>query len=42
MMKKKHLAAKCIAAVLSVVITAGAVTYNSGEALSAASNFWGD
>ena len=41
-MKKKHLAAKCIAAVLSVVITAGAVTYNSGEALSAASNFSGD
>ena len=42
MMKKKHLAAKCIAAALSVVITAGAVTYNSGEALSAASNFSGD
>ena len=41
-MKKKHLAAKCIAAALSVVITAGAVTYNSGEALSAASNFSGD
>ena len=42
MMKKKHIAAKCIAAALSVVITAGAVTYNSGEALSAASNFSGD
>ena len=42
MMKKKHLAAKCIAAALSVVITAGAVTYHSGEALSAASNFSGD
>ena len=42
MMKKKHLAAKCIAAALSVVITAGAVTYNANEALSAASNFSGD
>ena len=42
MMKKKHIAAKCIAAALSVVITAGAVTYNSGEALSAASNFSSD
>ena len=42
MMKKKHIAAKCIAAALSVVITAGAVTYNSGEALSAASNCSGD
>ena len=42
MMKKKHIAAKCVAAALSVVITAGAVTYNSGEALLAASNFSGD
>lgn len=42
MMKKKHIAAKCIAAALSVVITAGAVTYNSNEALSAASNFSSD
>ena len=41
-MKKKHLAAKCIAAALSVVIIAGAVTYNANEALSAASNFSGD
>ena len=42
MMKKKHITAKCIAAALSVVITAGAVTYNSNEALSAASNFSSD
>ncbi len=42
MMKKKHIAAKCIAAALSVVITAGVVTYNSNEALSAASNFSSD